>query len=482
MKLLHKNSLSGVCQLALTAGLTFFSIPVFIQSLGEEAYGAFSIVTLAGNLNIFANLGLNTALLKFLSVQGKSRESNHDIAVTLGLLVLIMAPLSALAISQQAAILQGLLGLSDSLYGRVSSLYRCVVLANLVILLGQTFTTVLDSQERMYLTNFYQLVYSILYWGGVITVVSLGYDMAEIGLVILVSALLWFGLVVVAAWRLWGGLELGGLASSLRPVARKQLLFSANVYAAGLLSMLFEPMTKVLVARLIGVREVGYLEIAYKVRSQLWSLATKLTYPLYPKIAQETDTLRLGKLINGYQHSMLLLIIPFLLFFTLAFADLLAFWLPGANPIIVVATLCIATTYLIGTLAIPPYYFLMSRHHVSKTIWLQAINVLVNGTVIVTTYRFWGFYGVILANSLAILSSLGLSLYFQKKHLVPFRPDTDFSRQLWLSILVIGTLAALSGSFLTEPIVRILAAGVCALLTYVVLARDSRVSSKFWTA
>lgn len=473
MKLLHKNSLSGVGQLVLTAGLTFFSIPVFIRSLGPEAYGAFSIVTLAGNLNIFANLGLNTALLKFLSVQGKSKESDYDIAVTLGLLLVIMLPLSLLAISQQANILQGLLGLSDTLYGQVASLYQCVVVANLIILLGQTFTTILDSQQRMYLTNFYQLIYSVLYWGGIIAVVSLGHGMSEIGIVILGAAVVWFGMVVVAAWRTWGSLHLSGLGTAAGRIARKQISFSSNVYAAGLLTMLFEPMTKVLVARLIGVREVGYLEIAYKIRSQLWALVTKVTYPLYPKIAQETDTKRLSELINRYQTNMLLVIVPFLLFFVGALPDLLRLWLPTTTSPVVIATLFISTAYLIGTLAIPPYYFLMSRQHVKKTVWLQLINVTINGLVILITYRSLGFNSVILANSLAISGSLTLSLYFQRKYLGSFYVNAASHRRLLLFTPFAGIAAYLIVTLLPLPFLRIGAIGLLALLTCLALFRIS---------
>ncbi|RZK26793.1 MAG: hypothetical protein EOO63_14260, partial [Hymenobacter sp.] len=146
MKLTYKNSLSGIGQLVLTGLLTFVSIPVFIRVLGEEAYGAFSIVTLAGNLNLLANLGLNTSLLRLLSEQGKTRESDHDIVVTLGLLLGILVPLSALAISQEERILMQWLGLSGAMYERVATLYKLVIAANLILLAGQTFTTVLDAQ------------------------------------------------------------------------------------------------------------------------------------------------------------------------------------------------------------------------------------------------------------------------------------------------------------------------------------------------
>ncbi|UFH56359.1 lipopolysaccharide biosynthesis protein [Spirosoma sp. KNUC1025] len=473
MKLLHKNSLSGIAQLGLTATLTFFSIPIFIRMLGAEAYGAFSIVTLAGNLNIFANLGLNTALLKFLSVQGKSKESDYDIAVTLGLLLLIMVPLTILALVFQASILQGMLGLSDELYAQVVTMYRCVVAANLVILLGQTFTTILDSQQRMYLTNFYQLIYSVLYWGGLITVVSLGYGLNEVGMVILGTGIIWFGLVAVAAWRMWGSLQLGGLVAETSRIARKQLAFGSNVYAAGLLTMLFEPMTKVLVSRLIGVTEVGYLEIAYKIRSQLWALVNKVTYPLFPRIARETDRAQLSRIISSYQTGMLLLMIPLLLFISLTMRDIIAIWLPTANPVVAMATLCISATFIINSLSIPPYYFLASRHHVGKTVWVQFTNVSVSLLVGLLTYRTLGVYGFVLGNSAAILSSLFLCLYYQRRYLEQWQLDMSQLRSLLVVVVPIGILAVLASLWLSDVWLRLGVVSTLIALGYLLFLRRS---------
>ena len=52
-KVLINNSISGVCQLVITALLTFFSIPVFIHKLGTDLYGVFALVSVIGNLNLF---------------------------------------------------------------------------------------------------------------------------------------------------------------------------------------------------------------------------------------------------------------------------------------------------------------------------------------------------------------------------------------------------------------------------------------------
>lgn len=476
MKILYKNTLSGAGQLLLTASLTFFSIPVFIHTLGEEAYGAFSIVTLAGNLNIFASLGLNTALLRFLSAQGKSRESDFDIAITMGLLLVIILPLSALALNHQNYILQHLLGLSDALYSQVVDLYQYVLIANVLLLLGQTFTTVLDAQQRMYLTNFYQLIYSVLYWGGILVAVSVGFGMNELGLVVLGSAAIWFGLVAVAAWQTWGWLKLGGLRHELPQVVRKQISFSSKVYAAGLLTMLFEPITKILVARLIGVREVGYLEIAYKVRSQLGALTTRMIYPIFPKIVQETDPRRLSQLLGNYQTGMVLVLLPFLFFFTLVVPDLLLIWLPNASEIVITATLCISVTFILNSLSLPPYYFLMSRQHVGKTVLIQVTNVVVNLVVGLLTYQLLGVYGFVLGNCVAILASMGLCLHYQRRLL----GELVFLQMLpvLLIMLMVGLPVVAGGAWLTTSWLRIGAAGLATLLMYALILRRSFKSFK----
>ena len=82
-KLFIKNSASGLLQLLITATLTFVTIPVFIRKLGADNYGIFSIISIVGSVNVFANLGLNISLIKFLAEQGKSKESDHDIIVTI---------------------------------------------------------------------------------------------------------------------------------------------------------------------------------------------------------------------------------------------------------------------------------------------------------------------------------------------------------------------------------------------------------------
>ena len=115
-KVLINNSISGVCQLVITALLTFFSIPVFIHKLGTDLYGVFALVSVIGNLNLFTNLGLDVSLTKFIAEQGKSTESDKDILVSLILSSSIIVPVSIIAYLLRSFFLGSLLDIPDIQY------------------------------------------------------------------------------------------------------------------------------------------------------------------------------------------------------------------------------------------------------------------------------------------------------------------------------------------------------------------------------
>ncbi len=93
---LLKNSTSGLIQIIIQIAVTFTSIPIFIRLLGTEAYGVYAAVGIVGNLNIFTNLGLNSALIKFIAEQGDTRDTDYDILVSVFLISVILLPLSIL--------------------------------------------------------------------------------------------------------------------------------------------------------------------------------------------------------------------------------------------------------------------------------------------------------------------------------------------------------------------------------------------------
>ena len=168
---LAKGSLSGVLQVVLTTALVLLAVPLFVRILGQEAFGLFSLVALVGNVNAFANLGLNSALVRFLAEQGKSRESDHDIAVTVLLLVSVIVPLTVAGAVFERTVMLDVMNVPPELYGDGVWLYRAMLISNVFVLLGGTCTAVLDAQQKVHLTNLFQMLYTVVYWGLILWVI-----------------------------------------------------------------------------------------------------------------------------------------------------------------------------------------------------------------------------------------------------------------------------------------------------------------------
>ena len=122
-RILVKNSVFGLAQAVINLLLIFFVIPIFIKMLGSESYGVFALVMVVGNLNTFTNLGLTSALVKFIAEQGKSEESNIDILVNLILMIAAMLPITLIVAYFDKFILLDLLKIPLKIFGEAKWLY-----------------------------------------------------------------------------------------------------------------------------------------------------------------------------------------------------------------------------------------------------------------------------------------------------------------------------------------------------------------------
>ena len=201
-KLLIKNSLVGIIQFVLTAILTLISVPVFIHQLGMELYGIFAIISVIGNLNLLANFGLNGALLVYIAKQGKCRESDHDIIVTQIIMIILTLVFAMLAIIFCDFIIQKMFSIPARFVPEAKNLLIYLVFANSLLLLGQTYSAILDAKQKIYISNICQFIYSLIYWGGMIIAVSMGGQLTMIGMIALLSAIVWFLLVMISSRRI----------------------------------------------------------------------------------------------------------------------------------------------------------------------------------------------------------------------------------------------------------------------------------------
>lgn len=470
-KLLIKNSVTGALQMVLVTILTFLCIKIFISKLGEELFGIFSVITVIGNVNIFANLGLNYSLIKFLSEQGKSRESDYDIIVAILLLLCLLFPLTALLIIFNKFIIISVLNIPDADYSKSIYLYIFLTVSNLLILVGLTLNAVLDSQQKIYVNNFLQMIYSMLYWGLVLLVVWVGYSLYEVGLAILLSAVVWFLLVLYYFLKYWGIPETEGLNNNFMRIVRKQLGYSLKIYSSGAINFFYEPLTKVLISNFVGVAYVGYFDIALKIRTVLWNFIGKILYPLYPYIAKMNDVKKISFLVNDVQKKLLYAVLPIIVIILFVSEPFVSIWINGNTNMISISVITIASSFMINIVGMPNYQYLITKK-VGVTVVFQAMNVIINIVVFFSLYKYLSYYAILVSFNISTLFAFLMTIYFQKKYLNSFIFD---SYKYILNLVILFTItfivALTSDILISSALFKIIIIPLVVILTSFLVIR-----------
>jgi O-antigen/teichoic acid export membrane protein len=441
-KVLVKNSLFGVGQSLINILLIFFVIPIFIRMLGSESYSVFALVMVIGNLNTFSNLGLTNALVKFIAEQGKSEESNIDIIVNLILIISAIIPLTIIVGYFNRFILISLLKVPLNIFNEAKLLFFWVLWANLVLLIGQVFKSILDGMQKVYITSLQQGIYNILYWGLILFALLSGSNLSTIGMAIFVSAVIWLIITIISVSKIWGKLSFLNLRKNFKVVAKKQLGYGLKLYTEGLINFFYEPLSKILVSNFIGITEVGFYDIALKLKSALWGIIAKIFYPLFPFISEQKDKAIIRKYVNDLEQKTFLVIVPVISIVILLMHPLIRIWLNKNVDIISITGIFIISSHLIGSSTIiPNYQFLMAKNLVEKNIILQLSNVVFNILFFFTSVYFVGYYAIIIGNTGAILGSFIISLYYQKKYLdsMIFDNFVDVMKIILTSIILVLT-------------------------------------------
>jgi O-antigen/teichoic acid export membrane protein len=288
----------------------------------------------------------------------------------------------------------------------------------------------------------------------------------------LVAATIWLAAIVMAAHKAWGPILIGDLRKNFGRVAKKQLRYGMQIYVGGLVSFFYEPFTKILLSHFIGIQSVAFFDIALKIRNQVWGFVSKILQPLYPLLSQLSDRVRLRMIIHDLEQKTFLLIIPALPIIVFCTRPLISLWMRENVGIITVSVIFILSAYVLAITVIPNYQFLLAKGHAEKTIVIQGSNVVFNALFFFLTYRWIGYYAVIVGNIAAILSSYALTLYYQKKYLdsLIFESFAQ-ARKVFLTLGIDLLVAYATSSLLDSNMATLLSVPVAVIVSTVLMYR-----------
>lgn len=269
-----------------------------MKMLGSEAYGVFAVIGLIGNLNVFSNLGLNQALVVHLAEYGKSKIGDYYVITSIILSLSISIPLTIIGLAYRDFIIASIFNIPQNQFEDALVLYTYLIIANNLALLGQVFTAILDSQQKMYITNFYQVINNSIYNGLIIVVLFLHYGLKEIGFAIFLSSTIWILMIAYSSLKRWGKINFQGFTKNFLLIAKQLISLGSKIYFSGMINFFYEPITKIAISNLIGINEVGFFDVVLKLRNQMWGVISRINQPLLPMFSNLNDKTKLRLLVH----------------------------------------------------------------------------------------------------------------------------------------------------------------------------------------
>lgn len=410
-----KGSLTGGLQSIFQILVLFIAIPVFIKILGIESYGIFCLISSVGNLQTFTNLGLSSSIVKHLSEQGKCQESDHDIIISMTLLLTLLSITGFVFIFFHKYIIISIMSIPHDYYSSARWLLFFTIWSNFFLVVGQIFKAVIDACGKVHITNYLQIMYTSLYWILIILTLLIEKKLAWVGGAIFAVSIIWFFSIVYYALKLWGIPKLKNIQTHWIAITAKHLNYGGKIFISGLINFFYEPLLRLIIANFIGIKEVAFFDVALKIKDQLWGFIIKIYYPIFPYFAQKLNNEKIENIILELQQKTLYIMIPLTIGFNFAITPFIDFWIGENISIIARTAQVIVSSFLVTSIATPFYFYLIAKNHPEKTIVIQGTTVIASILTFFTAYSFeLGYYSAIFATAAGIISAFIVSQLYQK--------------------------------------------------------------------
>ena len=417
------NAVANAAQMLFVAVLIFALYRYIVSALGIDQLGVWSVVLATVSASRLADLGLSAGVTRFvardlaLGLPNKAAKVVETGLVTLAWLVALVLvcgyPFLRLFLEyifNSADLLQALEILPFALVSLWLTIAASVVLSGL------------DGCQRMVIRSVVvvlgQLVMVLLAYAFVPKWGLLGIAFAQIvqGLFLLIIGwmILRFNLrgLSIVPWR-WN-----------RPVFREMLGYGANVQAANVLMLLFDPLTKVLIAKFGGPAAAGFFEIANQIVTRLRALIVTANQAIVPRIAQiqETNPMQLHALYSENARILILIALPsFTLLLTWS-GIIVEVLLKSYQTDLAFYIEIIGLAWLLNTLSSPAYFVNMGTGCVGVNTKSHILIGLANLVIGVVLGNVFGADGVVWSYVLAlIIGSAYLVFVFHVSNKVSFR-------------------------------------------------------------
>lgn len=409
MKSLSRNALANVLQLLAGAVLLFALYRYINAILGVEQLGVWSVVLATVSASRLADVGLSAGVIYFVARDKAHGKPDRAAQVIDTAALTLMATVGAVLPLIYPLLTKLLPQLFD--VGHVTQAQEILPYALVSFWLtsvAAVFQGGLDGCQRM------DLRAGLMVAGQVLLLALALWLVPKFGLVGLAWAQIGQGLFLVVAGRFLLRRTLPQLPWLMwrwrMRVLREMLGYGANVQAAALFMLFFDPVTKALMARFGGAAAAGYFEIANQVVLKVRSVIVAANQAVVPHVAALAVT-KPAQLERLYRDSMRVLVVVSLPVFALliAWTDGISWLLVGEyQPELVVLMGILAVAWCANIFAGSAYFGNMGVGRVGwNTVSHLVMGVLNIGLGWMLGSRY-GTHGVAFAYAFALITGSGV--------------------------------------------------------------------------
>lgn len=415
VRLIATNALFNALSLAVSSLAAVLLMPFLLRWLGERLFGVWALLGVVITVAQLLDLGLGRALVRNVAgfhAQGQWSELWHDFNRMVGLLLGMWLGLAWLG-WLLAPFVARLLGVPSAELAQAVSALRLLFLSFVPVGFSLLLVAVWEGVQKMAVSSGIQALTRLIFATGAVFAVVRGWGVVGVAGAYLLSVMIQsLFLLLLAFWRL--------PALKLRPrlgrcvVSKGEVGFGVNVLAVGVIALAFTAMNKVALARWLGLSALAYYELANVIALQLFAFALASARALYPALATALVVGGLSDARKLFRQSLrlqVMVISPVVAVMIVLARPGMVLWLGQdlAEPGRILQWLMLAWgVAAVASLASVGFLALARPHWPT---FFSALNLLVNGLLLLLLIPRWHLEGVVAANVVAVGGSSLLTLW-----------------------------------------------------------------------
>lgn len=400
---ISRNALFAILQVLVSGACLFLIYRFLLVELGPESLGVWSLVLATTSASRVSELGLAAGAVKFVA-EALARNEPHraglivqtamiSVAVSLALMLVLATP----AILWWLTRIVPTENLSDA-----KTLLPFAMVSVWVASIGGVAHSSLDGCHRADLRATLTMISSVFY---LCTVWQLApqYGLVGLGIAQLGQALL----TALASW-----LTLRRQLSSMpcipfqwnRGIFREMLGYGVNFQIISIANILYEPITKTLVAKFGGLSATAYYEMANRMVLQVRAMVIAANRVLVPTMAA-LGTRDPGKLKHAYQRTYRVVFLMTVAVFVglIGLTPLIErVWIQKAGTPFCWFVLMVVAANVINTLSAPAYFMNLATGHLSWNVASHVVAGVAASGLGLTLGSLFGVYGSVGGASLGL--------------------------------------------------------------------------------